>query len=179
MKIEKLPDGFSLRSGGIELLRHTAARPMLSLARADFHYTSRNGQHPVKNKVVDWTPLPGFELGENSIRLFAGDLSLTLILDPQADGVILDLVLPDGFNYARLGLPAAPGEAVYGGGMQFSHLNLRGRRYPIWTCEAGVGRNKRHLATILADLIAGAGGDYWTTYNPQPTFPQVQTGRLF
>ncbi len=170
MKIELLPNGFSLRSGATELLRHTSKHSMLTLARADFHYTSRTGQHPVKNKVLDWTPLPGFELSDNTIRLFNGDLSLTLKLDPQADGVTLDLTLPAGFNYARLSLPAASDEAVYGGGMQFSHLNLRGRRFPIWTCEAGVGRNKRHLATILADCIAGAGGDYWTTYNPQPTF---------
>ncbi len=144
MKIELIPNGFSLHSGATELLRHTSTRPMLSLARADFHYTSRNGQHPVKNTLVDWTPLPGFELGENSIRFFAGNLSLTLKLNPQPDGVTLDLILPEGFNYSRLSLPAAPDEAVYGGGMQFSHLNLRGRRFPIWTCEAGVGRNKRH-----------------------------------
>jgi hypothetical protein len=104
---------------------------------------------------------------EKTVR---GNLALTLKPNPQADGVTIDLTLPDDFNYARLSLPAAPDEAVYSGGMQFSHLNLRGRRFPIWTCEAGVGRNKRHLATILADLIAGAGGDYWTTYNPQPIF---------
>jgi len=170
MQIELLPNGFSLSSGDIELLRHTTAHPMLTLARADFNYTSRNGQHPIKNKLMDWIPLPGFELGENSIHLFAGNVAVTLQLDQQTDGVSFDLVLPEDLNYARLSLPAVPDEAVYGGGMQFSHLNLRGRRFPIWTCEAGVGRNKRHLATLLADLIAGAGGDYWSTYNPQPNF---------
>jgi alpha-glucosidase len=38
-------------------------------------------------------------------------------------------------------LVAEEAEYVYGGGEQFTYLNLRGRSYPIWVREQGVGRN--------------------------------------
>ena len=35
----------------------------------------------------------------------------------------------------------------------------------------GVGRDKRHPVTWLVDMFSpGAGGDYHTTYYPQPTY---------
>ena len=41
-----------------------------------------------------------------------------------------------------------PTEQVYGGGTQFSHFNLKGKAYPIWTREQGVGRNKATQMTF-------------------------------
>ena len=31
-----------------------------------------------------------------------------------------------------------PSEKIYGGGEQFTFLNLKGREYPIWTREQGI-----------------------------------------
>jgi alpha-glucosidase len=169
-QIQTRPDGFSLSCNGVELLHHSTGRPMISLARTSFDYRSHNGQHTIKNQPVDWTPLAGFTLSGEQVHFFAGEISLTINLKQQADGIAFTLDLPEGFNYARVRLPASPGEAVYGGGIQFSHLNLRGRRFPIWTSEAGVGRDRFHITTLLADVIAGAGGNYWTTYYPAPVF---------
>ena len=36
--------------------------------------------------------------------------------------------------------------------------------------DPGVGRDKRQPLTALADVFDGSGGDYHTTYFPQPTF---------
>ena len=68
-------------------------------------------------------------------------------------------------------LVAEEDEFVFGGGEQFTYLNLRGRVYPIWVREQGVGRNlssdvtqvrKVHLpqpqGPCLSHLGAGAGG---------------------
>nr|MCU0729072.1 alpha-glucosidase [Sphingopyxis sp.] len=56
-------------------------------------------------------------------------------------------------------------------GEQMSYLSLRGRRFPMWTSEPGVGREP---GTWLTDLMSSdgsfAGGDYWTTNYPQPTY---------
>jgi len=71
-------------------------------------------------------------------------------------------------------LPAEPGESVFGGGEQFSHLDLRGRRFPLWTSEQGVGRNKRTRITWEADVADEAGGDYWWTFFPQETFASTR-----
>lgn len=65
---------------------------------------------------------------------------------------------------------AEPGEAVWGGGEQMSYLALNGRRFPMWTSEPGVGRDKSTALTLAMDEAGMAGGDYWTTNYPQPTF---------
>ena len=67
-------------------------------------------------------------------------------------------------------IPAEKKEHVTGGGEQFSCLDLRGRNFPVWTREQGVGRNKATQVTQLADEADGSGGDYYTTFWPQCTF---------
>ncbi len=60
-----------------------------------------------------------------------------------------------------------PGSSVFGGGVQFSRVDLAGRRLPVLTAEQGVGRGAQPL-TILAELYGGAGGRWWSTYAPVP-----------
>ncbi len=170
MVIENIPGGFRLTVGGVELLRHSISQPCLQLARADFHFRSRSGQHQIKRGISRWAALPGYELGDGCIRFFGEGIEIRVEVGVEEGGFWLMFDLPDSWNYARLRLPAGSADAVYGGGMQFSYLNLRGKVIPIFTCEAGVGRDKRRLATILADLVAGAGGSLWSTYNPQAVF---------
>ncbi|MDD6451760.1 MAG: alpha-glucosidase [Lachnospiraceae bacterium] len=74
------------------------------------------------------------------------------------------------FNRFRFAIEATEREAVYGGGEQFSYLNLRHRHYPLWTSEPGIGRDKSTEITRKADLDGGNGGDYYTTYFPQQTY---------
>ena len=57
-------------------------------------------------------------------------------------------------NRIWLSIVAEPNEFVYGGGEQYSYLNLRGRNYPIWVREQGVGRNKSSTLTQLMDLYS-------------------------
>ena len=61
-------------------------------------------------------------------------------------------------------------EHIYGGGEQYTYLDLKGRRYPIWVREQGVGRNKSSIVTIAMDLALHGGGDYHTTYWPQASY---------
>lgn len=80
------------------------------------------------------------------------------------------------------------------GGEQYSHFNLKGRAFPMWCREQGVGRSanvvgylagsrnntkpghpKRCIRHVFfTELVAGAGGDYHTTYWPQSTFVSSQ-----
>ena len=68
-------------------------------------------------------------------------------------------------------LVAEADEHVWGGGEQMSYFDLRGRSFPMWTSEPGVGREP---GTTLTDKMSAdgsfAGGDYWTTNYPEPTF---------
>ncbi len=160
-----------VRLGGLEILRHEAARPLLEVGRADFHYRSTGGgMHRIQSRVSEWLALHGCEARPDGLRLFAGGAEAELRFEPEADGFTVSIRIPEGFNCARLTLPAERGEAVYGGGIQFGALNLRGRRFPIWTSEMGLGRHPLRPYTWLANWIADAGGEYWNTYFPQPSF---------
>ena len=78
--------------------------------------------------------------------------------------------LEPGYDRIWVSFQAEPGEAVWGGGEQMSYLALNGRRFPMWTSEPGVGRDKSTALTRAMDETGMAGGDYWTTNYPQPTF---------
>ncbi len=107
-----------------------------------------------------------------SVRLSrAGLYPLDLVFSERDGRLVLKVgPLPDGANRLWLRLPAEAGEHVYGCGEQFSHFDLRGKRFPLWTSEQGVGRNKGTAITFQADVQDKAGGDYWWTFFPQPTF---------
>lgn len=51
-----------------------------------------------------------------------------------------------------------------------SYFNMRGRRFPLWTSEPGVGRDKTTEITFKSDVNGKAGGDYYNTNYPQPTY---------
>ena len=78
--------------------------------------------------------------------------------------------LPDPYNRLLIHFHAEEDEYVWGCGEQFSYFNLRGKNFPLWTQEQGVGRNKETEITKIADETDRAGGDYHTTFYPQPTF---------
>jgi len=59
-------------------------------------------------------------------------------------------------NRLRMSFVAMPNEHVYGGGEQFSVLDVRGRKLPIWVQEKGVGRGN-DLITWLADWHSKSG----------------------
>ena len=78
--------------------------------------------------------------------------------------------LDPSVNRFWLRLPADKEEVCYGCGEQFSYFNLRGRNFPLWTSEPGVGRDKKTYLTWECDTADGTGGDYYHTYFPQTTF---------
>ncbi len=84
--------------------------------------------------------------------------------------VLIVTALDPRFDRLWIRFRAEPGEAVWGGGEQMSYLALNGRRFPMWTSEPGVGRDKSTELTRQLDAYGIAGGDYWNTNYPQPTF---------
>jgi len=155
----------------IEVLHHSYSDPLLEIGNADFHYRSTGGGlHRISKSVNNWIKLRGCEQIGGGLRLFEEDISVRITVKPDDGGFTLRYELPESFNTSRLKVPAERNEAVYGGGVQFNHLNLRGRKFPIWTSEMGLGRHPLRPYTWLANWIADAGGEYWNTYFPQPSF---------
>lgn len=165
-------DGFEVLFEGRTLLRHTRACPAVVIARGAASVAMLRGNFRIEDAPFahqapgDWRLLDdgiakGVELlcdGERAALLSLGDGCLTVSAsDPAADRIWINF-------------HAEPGETVWGGGEQMSYLALNGRRFPIWTSEPGVGRDKSTAITRQMDEAGMAGGDYWCTNYPQPTF---------
>ena len=98
----------------------------------------------------------GYSLNLTSIDDLTIELALELDADEGDDGV-----------WAQLAWASRPGSAKFGFGVQFSQVNLAGRRVPLLTAEQGVGRGAQPL-TMAAEVLGGAGGHWWSTYAPAP-----------
>lgn len=88
---------------------------------------------------------------------------------PSALRVTLSLASGAGATAVELVGASDPDERFLGFGMQFTHLDLKGRRVPILVQEQGIGRGLQPV-TALLHLAGGAGGDWSTTYAPVPHY---------
>jgi alpha-glucosidase len=104
------------------------------------------------------------------------EMGYTLRFQPRAGrqlGFVLSLAEPS-FNRTALTLASQKDEGLYGLGEQFTYVDLKGRRVPIVVSEQGIGRGAFPI-TQGANLTAGAGGDWHTTY---AAVPHLLTSRL-
>lgn len=160
--------GFDLHLAGCLVLSHRVDSPVLAMARGAAQIEMYRGNFTIADAPSDpLTPLH-CTVSAQEVILFAGDeAAARLRLDGNRIGI--ELLLP-GYDRLHLHFHAEPGEAVWGGGEQMSYLALNGRAFPIWTSEPGVGRDKSKKLTRAMDEAGMAGGDYWNTNYPQPTF---------
>ncbi len=160
--------GFDLHFAGRLVLSHRADSPVLTIARGAAQIEMYRGNFTIADAPCDaLTPL-GCEVSAQQVTLFAGEEAVARL---TLEGNRLDAeLLLQGYDRIQLRFHAEPGEAVWGSGEQMSYLALNGRSFPIWTSEPGVGRDKTTELTRAMDEAAMAGGDYWNTNYPQPTF---------
>ncbi len=169
LKLEKNAQGFRLFLDGLCLMEHSAEAPALFVGRGREDINMHCGNFNIRDRVE-----------ERFAASFTGGDETALDFDSAAGKLRIELEEKDGLLYMKAGfenvnriwlrLCAEAKEHVTGGGEQFSCLDLRGRLFPIWTREQGVGRNKLTELTRLADALDGSGGDYHTTFFPQPSF---------
>ena len=159
-------DGFDLRIAGLTVLRHRHSCPAVSVARGAPEVTMRHGNFRIEDAPRDCADGGAWSGDERTVTL---DSIAVLAFDPVALTLTATALIPEA-DRIWLRLHAEPGEQVWGGGEQMSYLALAGRRFPMWTSEPGVGRDKTTELTRLMDAQGLAGGDFWTTNYPQPTF---------
>ncbi len=165
-----------LYGDGKLLLRHTSSAPALFLGCGKETIRMFRGNFDINDRVEERIALRFDGLKEehgcrilffthpclhNGFRLRVSEKEGMLRLTGECED--------SRFNRLWLRLYAEEKEHITGGGEQFSALDLRGRLWPVWTREQGVGRNKLTEITRLADASDGSGGDYHTTFFPQPT----------
>ena len=167
------PGAFRLELDGRLLIDHSPESPALFLGRGREDIQMYRGNFTIRDRLSERFALRFLGAEGDTLRFAHSDLDGEYRLRVYADGGLLRLdgACPDdSVDRLWLRLGAEENEHVTGGGEQFSALDLRGRNWPIWTREQGVGRNKLTEITRLADASDGGGGDYHTTFFPQPTF---------
>ncbi len=171
---------FEVRLDGILVARHAPGFPFLAVGLGREAISMYRGNFDISDDIEEKAELRDCavrEVGSAGSRALeavfsrAGLYRTTCRFVERGGRLAVEIgALGDGANRLWVRLPAEAGEKVYGCGEQFSHFNLRSRRFPLWTSEQGVGRNKSTPVTFQADLHDKAGGDYWWTFFPQPTF---------
>ncbi|KAH7511735.1 hypothetical protein FEM48_Zijuj12G0014400 [Ziziphus jujuba var. spinosa] len=83
------------------------------------------------------------------------------------------------FNRVCITYSSEANERFYGFGEQFSHMDFKGKRVPIFVQEQGIGRGDQPI-TFAANLISyRAGGDWATTYAPSPFYMTSKMRSLY
>lgn len=174
-------DGFTLSYQQRTILHHSRQTPCLWAGAGTADIEMFRGNFSIKDRLDEKIALTQAAVSERAsgwvIRFTRGETigaTLEVSIDDH-DRLVLRLK-NDAVAHNRLWLrlAAKPADHIYGCGEQFSYFDLRGKPFPLWTSEQGVGRNKQSHVTWLADCKENAGGDYYWTFFPQPTFVSTQ-----
>lgn len=163
-----IPEGFELRFGGHVVLRHTNLCPALVIASGQAEVAMLHGNFSITDAPYDHSRPSGWRAADGGVDLLDGE-DVTAHLAWTGNALQVTAARP-AHDRIFVHFRSLPGETVWGGGEQMSYLALNGRRFPMWTSEPGVGRDKSTELTRIMDAGGMAGGDYWNTNYPQPTF---------
>jgi alpha-glucosidase len=174
MQIQTPTSGFDLVLDGRLILRHRSDAPCLFVGQGDARMDMYRGNFDIEDYVIERTPLAHAVVSGTEIAFsVAPDQPVRVMLNVSGDGqnaVVAFHSADPSINRVWLRVKADKDEHVWGGGEQMSYFDMRGRRFPLWTSEPGVGRDKSTEITFKADVSGKSGGDYWNTNYPQPTF---------
>jgi len=170
MDIRQAADGFDLLLDGRLLIAHRVDRPAFFVGRGRPHVLMYRGNFDMEDRVDERIALRHATIGGGRIVLAPAPGQPSLLTITLAEGTLRFECGDSRLNRFWLRIAAEPGERVWGGGEQMSYVDMAGRRFPLWTSEPGVGRDKSTLITWQADVSGHAGGDYWNTNYPQPTW---------
>lgn len=174
MKIEITSSGFDLVLDGRLILRHRSDVPCLFVGQGDARMDMYRGNFDIEDYIIERTSLAHAVVSGSDIAFSSAPgqpVRLTLqVSGDEQNGAIAFRTDDATINRIWIRVPAEEGEHVWGGGEQMSYFDMRGRRFPLWTSEPGVGRDKTTEITFKADVTGKSGGDYWNTNYPQPTY---------
>lgn len=175
--LEEITNGFNVYFNKHKILTHTKLTPIIYIGIGHDSMDMYRGNFKIEDFIEERIPLKNFIISENHYQeyeisfLIENNVDLTMYLKVVKGRFKLEFKLSDEiYNRFWIRLSADENEKIYGCGEQMSYFNLRGRNYPLWTSEPGVGRDKKTYVTWQAEVKDKAGGDYYTTNYPQSTF---------
>ena len=172
LELETREGSLRLRQKGRLLLLHEPGRPCFALGRGEGVYAVNRGNFTISERRLWTREAEGFSVrkaeAEEVLILFPGLAEFGFTVRQGRVHLAVKSAIPES-NRFLYRLPLGP-EGVYGCGEQFSRFDLRGSRVPLWSEEQGVGRNPLDPLTHYMNFKHGAGGHWYSTYFPQPSF---------
>lgn len=172
MKVTVGNNHFELVWRGQTILNHTEENPMIFAGYGQENVDMYRGNFNITDYVVERRPLKLTKTEEKDgvyLLDFEGMIEASVKIKDSL--CTLDFQEKDDrINRFWFRVAADAEEKCYGCGEQMSYFNLRGRNFPLWTSEPGVGRDKTTYVTWRSDVENKAGGDYYNTNYPQPTY---------
>ena len=110
------------------------------------------GNFDIEDYVVERTALRHAEMSGDSVPLSSAPGQTPRLRLTLESNAILLTALDKTINRLWLRVFAETDEHVWGGGEQMSYFDMRGRRFPLWTSEPGVGRDKTTEITFKSDV---------------------------
>lgn len=179
VELKEIKDGFEVSIQGIKIIEHTINQPMFYIGHGEESIDMYRGNFEITDYLIERTALRYFQLEQSSqdsciisfSKYHNGEPSLRICYKEENGRLKVEFLhCDDTINRLWIRVLADEDEKVYGCGEQLSYFNMRGKNFPLWTSEPGVGRNKKTYTTWLADVKDKAGGDYYNTNFPQPTY---------
>ncbi|HWL23806.1 MAG TPA: alpha-glucosidase, partial [Ureibacillus sp.] len=178
LHVEIFDEGFEVLFNSVPLLHHTLQNPMVFVGKGEETIEMYRGNFDIKDYLTERIPLKYAKVEKkekeyivNLAKFEEGKILLSLTIKEEDNRLKVEYnPVDDSINRFWMRIKADEKEKVYGCGEQLSYFNMRGKNFPLWTSEPGVGRNKNTYVTWQADVIDKAGGDYYNTNFPQPTY---------
>ncbi|CAA3029655.1 alpha-xylosidase 2 [Olea europaea subsp. europaea] len=112
-------------------------------------------------------------------RYFSRKRGIITVSPAEEENVIMKNEGVTDFNRICITYSSEKSEKFYGFGEQFSHMDFKGKRVPIFVQEQGIGRGDQPI-TFAANLVSyRAGGDESTTYAPSPFYMTSRMRSLY
>ena len=171
MKFLRNGSAWTLEHDGKTLLECGESAPLVYVGCGRETVDMYRGNYKIEDYVVERRPLAVKDIRETAdgAALDFGELEMILSIEGGCATLRFQQKNP-AINRFWFRVKAEAEEFCYGCGEQMSYFNLRGRHFPLWTSEPGVGRDKTTYVTWRSDVENKAGGDYYNTYFPQPTY---------
>ncbi len=172
MEIEINGLDFTLKKGSTDILKCAPDTPMIYVGRGKENVLMYRGNFKIEDYVEERRPLFITEISQNEdvTELVFGD-DLKALIRLKGDLVAISLInMNEDINRFWFRACSDASEHLYGCGEQMSYFDMKGRHFPLWTGEPGVGRDKSTYITWKSDVDNMAGGDYYNTNFPQTTF---------
>ncbi len=170
MKLEKTETGFTLSINGRMILDHSTSAPCIFAGIGEERMDMYRGNFEIEDYVIERSRLAHAHVDGNRIALSEKPGQKPRLVLTVTERSIEFEAMDPLLNRLWIRVVADTEEHVWGGGEQMSYFDMRGRRFPMWTSEPGVGRDRTSEITFKSNVKDRAGGDYFNTNYPQPTY---------